>query len=125
MPKVVRAPSDVLAEDPRSTQSEGIKVSSLPVEAPKYPEAGFRVPEQEQEPEKPKTATAPAVSEAERPTATAKGLYRFVKNINPNEKIRFPDGTEFQFKGPKFVTSDLSLAEKLIAVGNVYNIVQQ
>lgn len=51
-------------------------------------------------------------------------IYEFVKNINPNEKIVFEDGTDFVMPRGKtlYVTADEVLAQKLIKVAERYSI---
>ena len=112
MPKVVRSPSDVLAENPLSTTNVEIKVAG----AEKAPVAEVAAPTAE---------TVPVQPPQNAKTAAPGIVYRFVKNINPGEKIRFRDGSTFKFPAAKFVTSDPVMAEKISAVGAVYNIVQQ
>ena len=124
MPKVVRSPSDVLAESPHSTPTAAAKEAGKPAPKPASPPAGFEAPPPDPVPEKPSGFSG--TPDAETPVAPApKALYRFVKNINPKEKIRFRDGTTFQFPSAKFATSDKELAAKLVSVGATYNIVEQ
>lgn len=47
----------------------------------------------------------------------------FVKNIFRCQKIKLPDGTFFQFKTGRLVTSDEKLANQLIAVAKRYHII--
>lgn len=58
------------------------------------------------------------------PQATP-AVVKFVKNINPSEKIVFKDKTTFRFPRPLFVCDDPKLIEKILEVADQYNIVQQ
>jgi hypothetical protein len=65
---------------------------------------------------------APAVGLAEPP---ARKEWYFVKNMNPKEKIRLPDGEIFQFPSQVFYTKDATLAQKILEVADTYRIVLQ
>lgn len=62
------------------------------------------------------TATAPAVEVS---------VWRFVKNLNPHETIRFEDGEKFCWPGKLFETKDVVLAKKIKAVAIIFNIVEK
>lgn len=57
--------------------------------------------------------------------ATPVKEWRFVKNIHPHEVIIFTDKSQFKFERSLLVTSDESLAKKILSVAQNYNIVLQ
>jgi hypothetical protein len=65
---------------------------------------------------------AVAVGVAEPP---ARKEWFFVKNMNPKERIRLPDGEVFQFPSQVFYTKDPILAAKITQVASTYRIVLQ
>lgn len=82
------------------------------------------------QPAKPETllSQVPEVVEAPKPVAAApaaRSEWKFVKNIHPGEKIVFKDGTEFVMKSTLCIVRDRVLAEKILAVKEKYNIVEQ
>lgn len=61
----------------------------------------------------------------EEPVPEGVKAWRFVKNIHPGELIKFKDGTEYVLNTGVNVIFDAEVAEKILAVASIYNIVQQ
>ncbi len=70
-------------------------------------------------------AEAKRAAEALKKPKTPEFEVRFVKNVNPHEKITFKDGTTFRFPGALYRCKDPEQADKITAVADQFGIVLQ